>query len=165
MCILCDIYFTDGLIGAEIGVLLGDHARQMVKDIPIKELYLIDSWEGEGNKHYEHVKTTFAGDERIKIIKKKSTDAVQDFPDEYFDFVYIDANHEYFYVKADINAWYPKVKKGGMLLGDDIECQSLGDKETVIHAVRDSFKNFIITGPSWLVIKDKENHCNRRGFD
>ena len=36
------------------------------------------------------------------------------------DFVYIDACHEYSAVKADIAAWYPKVRVGGVLGGHDI---------------------------------------------
>ena len=39
--------------------------------------------------------------------------------DESLDFVYIDANHAYDWVVQDIELWYPKVKKGGILWGHD----------------------------------------------
>jgi hypothetical protein len=35
------------------------------------------------------------------------------------DFVYLDANHRYDAVREDLHAWWPKVRKGGMLAGDD----------------------------------------------
>jgi predicted O-methyltransferase YrrM len=41
------------------------------------------------------------------------------FPDEHFDFVYIDADHSYEGVVRDMKAWWPKVKKGGLFCGDD----------------------------------------------
>lgn len=38
---------------------------------------------------------------------------------EQVDFVYIDGNHEYAFVKKDIELYYPKVKIGGIIGGDD----------------------------------------------
>jgi disulfide oxidoreductase YuzD len=41
------------------------------------------------------------------------------FPDNYFDFVYIDANHTWQGITNDIHDWWPKVKLGGYLCGHD----------------------------------------------
>lgn len=41
------------------------------------------------------------------------------FGKEYFDWVYIDADHSYASVLEDLQHWYPQVKKGGFLCGDD----------------------------------------------
>lgn len=56
---------------------------------------------------------------KIKIIKNDSISESKKYDDEFFDIVYIDASHEYEYVKDDIIAWLPKVKIGGILSGDD----------------------------------------------
>lgn len=57
--------------------------------------------------------------DRIKVIKNDSVSESKNYPDEYFDIVYIDASHEYEFVREDIISWLPKVKVGGILCGDD----------------------------------------------
>jgi hypothetical protein len=49
-----------------------------------------------------------------------SVDAAEDIPDN-LDFVYIDGNHKYEFVKQDIEAYYPKIKIGGVIGGHDID--------------------------------------------
>src|SRR3990167_9310002 len=52
-------------------------------------------------------------------IKKTSVEAAKDFPDGSLDAVYIDAEHDEENVRADIRAWRPKIKPGGILSGHD----------------------------------------------
>ena len=114
---------------AEIGVLDGEHAAEILQHCKPKELWLIDPWENydtyqryRGN--YEKVKKLFANNESVKIIKNYSVEASKLFEDHYFDVVYIDGNHSYDYVKADIAHWLPKVKKDGFICGDDFNLQA-----------------------------------------
>jgi len=114
---------------AEIGVLDGEHAAEILQHCKPKELWLIDPWENYdayqrycGN--YEKVKKLFANNENVKIIKNYSVEASKLFEDHYFDAVYIDGNHSYDYVKADIAHWLPKVKKDGFICGDDFNLQA-----------------------------------------
>jgi len=58
------------------------------------------------------------GDRSI-MIRAQSPIAANMFPDGYFDFVYIDAGHDYENVMKDLTAWFPKVRKGGLICGDD----------------------------------------------
>lgn len=53
------------------------------------------------------------------VTAKPSVEAAAQFPDEYFDVVWIDADHTYEGCKADIAAWFPKVRPGGFIGGDD----------------------------------------------
>jgi predicted O-methyltransferase YrrM len=55
----------------------------------------------------------------IRPRKAHSEEAARAFPDDSFNFVYIDAAHDYESVKTDIDAWLPKVAVGGVLAGDD----------------------------------------------
>ena len=58
------------------------------------------------------------GESRVTFVRKMSEDAVGDIPDE-IDFLYIDGNHSYSYVYRDLELYYPKVKSGGCIVGDD----------------------------------------------
>jgi predicted O-methyltransferase YrrM len=57
----------------------------------------------------------------VNLIKGYSLDIVNTYKDESIDFCFIDASHEYNDVKADLIAWLPKVKKGGILAGHDYD--------------------------------------------
>ena len=81
-------------------------------------------------------------------VRKKSTDAAQDYADASLDFVFIDAEHTYTAVIADITAWLPKVKSGGMLAGHDY-----ATSEGVRKAVHELLPSFVADGTSWKYIK------------
>jgi predicted O-methyltransferase YrrM len=56
---------------------------------------------------------------QVKVHRGYSTDVLQQFPDQYFDWIYIDGNHLYEYVKKDLELSFVKVKSGGYITGDD----------------------------------------------
>ncbi len=99
----------------------------------------------------------------IKIIRDFSFNAYKEFSDNYFDLIYIDADHTYEAVLTDLNNWFPKVKKNGFLAGDDyvkITKQKFGKtvKFGVIEAVDEfALKNnltvYQIPGFNWVIIK------------
>jgi hypothetical protein len=66
-----------------------------------------------------------------KMYRLPSVNAVKLFEDNYFDFVYIDAAHDYESVKADIREWLPKVKPGGYICGHDYGGEYTGVKKAV----------------------------------
>lgn len=124
------------LVGAEIGVFVGENAQDMLERLNIKMLHLVDPYQEypayakQGQKAKRAHGTGPAAAERRMMtrlvsfkgkwttLKKSAANAAADIPDG-LDFVYIDANHRYDYVKADINAYFPKVRVGGVLGGHD----------------------------------------------
>ena len=61
---------------------------------------------------------------RTEIVRQKSLDVVDAFEDGSIDFIYIDALHVYEYpdgsgCNADIKAYWPKVRSGGVFSGHD----------------------------------------------
>lgn len=115
--------------GAEIGVFDGYFSEHLCKRIPGLKLSSIDAWAVYPGYRDHKFKVSMRNAEQkardrlsrynCEIIKKFSMDAVKDFEDESLDFVYIDGNHEYRYVKEDIEEWTKKVRKGGIVAGDD----------------------------------------------
>jgi beta-1,4-mannosyl-glycoprotein beta-1,4-N-acetylglucosaminyltransferase len=57
--------------------------------------------------------------DNIQTLKMTTTEAAIKVPDKSADLIFIDANHNYEFVKADIANWKNKVKDGGKLSGHD----------------------------------------------
>lgn len=119
---------SPGDIGVEIGVWQGAFAYHVLLQKEPSKLYLVDPWEKysqsgktqlEMDKMYEQVCGYFMPYENVEIVRLKSEDAVTMFPDDYFDYVYIDGVHSYAAVTRDLANYLPKVKVGGHLIGDD----------------------------------------------
>lgn len=75
--------------------------------------------------------------ERAKLIRRRSIEVSDIFEAASLDFVYIDGDHSYESVLADIGIWRMKIREGGVLLGDDFTWK--GDLDNVGKAVAQSF--------------------------
>lgn len=127
-------------IGAEIGVHLGDFSQQIIDYLSPQELHLIDPWERQSlpvyskswyggsvsqvemDSRYQSVLNRFADNiqtSQVIIHRNYSSNVLLTFPDNYFDWIYIDGNHLYEYVKIDLELSLRKVKTGGYIAGDD----------------------------------------------
>lgn len=113
--------------GAEIGVFRGETSEGLLKRYPQLLLTMVDSgWGIEFRNKFEpedveaeaRSRVAFA-EGRYKIITEKSPDCAANITNGLFDFVFIDADHTYEGVKADIDAWWPKVAPNGVLAGHD----------------------------------------------
>ena len=60
----------------------------------------------------------------IHPIRMNSIDAASLYKDLSLDFVFIDGDHTYAGVRADIAAWLPKIKNGGIIAGHDYDNNS-----------------------------------------
>ena len=120
------------LTGAEIGVYRGDHAKNILDFLNIEHLVLVDPWKGYRDyradsgqddasyeKYYQEVKNKFSNNPKVKIIRDSSINAAKMFENEYFDFIYLDGDHSYEGVSMDLESWFPKLKKFGVMCGDD----------------------------------------------
>jgi len=118
--------------GVELGTFKGEYSRVILESWP-GTLYMVDVWRplsieeyDDQSNHANHsdayseaMKNTKEYAERAHMIRCRGEIASNLFPDEYLDFVYIDANHTYEAVTEDIKIWYPKIKSGGILAGHD----------------------------------------------
>ncbi len=116
------------IIGVEIGVYEGINSKFMLLACPRLKLCLIDNWENltiytggpVQDKAFSGVIKNLAelnlnefGDRAI-FAYQNSSEGVKQFPDNFFDYVYIDGDHEHESALKDMRLWFPKVKKGGI---------------------------------------------------
>jgi cephalosporin hydroxylase len=89
----------------------------------------------------------------INPIRSDSHSAASLYDDNSLNFLYIDANHHYDYIKKDLQLWYPKMKKGGIFAGHDF---INNEKCQVQRAVEEFCRIYKLNvnleeGGSWLI--------------
>ena len=124
----------NGLVGTgvEIGVLYGDYSRQLLRTWKGEHLVGIDPYMVQPSSVYrdgcnipdiervrDDIIKEFAREPRYRLILQKSMDAVGQFADGSLVMVYVDGNHSKESCGQDADAWWPKVKSGGVLAGHD----------------------------------------------
>lgn len=113
-----------GGICAELGVDIGGFSSSIIHFTQPKKLYLIDAWNSERyssskmaeveNKFFEEIRSG-----QIELIRGLSTEVVNNFQDNYFDWIYIDTDHSYETTAKELELYRNKVKADGMICGHD----------------------------------------------
>lgn len=114
-------------VGCEIGVYKGDFSERLLYATNPTRLHLIDPWEkyehGWGrmitDKMYFDVIERFLKVECVMVHRGYSSHVLANFPDNYFDWVYIDGDHQYSAVRCDLEIAHRVVKPYGIIAGDD----------------------------------------------
>jgi hypothetical protein len=120
-------------VGVEVGVFRGDYAVELLRSWKGSLLILVDPWEhlpdyldswnlqaAEMEQNYQFTLDRLAPySDRIRILRTTSQQAAPLVKDHSCDFVYIDANHAYEAVRADLRLWYPKLRSGALMAGHD----------------------------------------------
>jgi predicted O-methyltransferase YrrM len=100
----------------EIGVGEGLFARDLLRRWPsFRKYYGIDPWLGDNANdsrrayHLAVDNLKELGVEKIHLIRNSSMNAVNLFPDNSIDLIYIDARHDFCSVFEELTLYYPKV--------------------------------------------------------
>jgi hypothetical protein len=125
------------LVGAEIGVAEGVNARSILERLDMKHLYLIDPFEQHISSYAMMLETLRPFEKTITHIRMTSHEAATHIPNG-LDFVYIDGNHSYEFVRQDIHDYFPKVRDGGIIGGHDFSFRLPG----VMRAVMECCHNY-----------------------
>jgi len=141
------------LIGSEIGVGHGLNAKTMLKLLPIEKLYLVDPYNSDDETYNEVRKYLAKYGNKITFIRKTSEKAVDDIPNQ-LDFVYIDGSHNYEAVKRDIELFYNKLKKGGVIGGHDFWANEIGVCKAVLEFAENNKLKLNGKLTDWWIIKD-----------
>ena len=141
-----------GTFTGESTVLFGDHFENVIGIDPMLPDY--DKADETSKFNFNEVFDMFVDRikeyDNISLVQKTSDDAVNDFEDESFDFVYIDGIHTYDQVKKDIQNYLPLVKKGGVIGGHDYV--NGGHLVGVYNAVNEMFgkPDKVFVDRSWI---------------
>ena len=126
--------FNSGSHFVEIGSWKGKSSAYMAVEIMNSQKSIqfdcIDTWKGSPehtDDHYIKNDTLYElftnnmkpVENFYKSIRMDSKKACELYADKSLDFVFIDAEHSYESVLADIKCWEPKVKSGGIIGGHD----------------------------------------------
>lgn len=150
--------FPSGSKFAEIGIYKGgsldylcEIIRQSGKDIEVIGVdNFSESYDGSDTENLATMRLAPWLNNILTLVKGDSSKTASNYVDETFDFVFIDACHEYESVVADIKAWYPKVKQRGIIGGHDYHEKFAGVKK----AVHEIFGEKIgINGVCWFINK------------
>lgn len=105
-----------GGIVAEVGTLQGEFAGEILRIVEPRELHLIDH---EIHPRVREMAEDPSLRDRVHVHHRDSAEALETFPDAYFDWIYIDAQHAYAGVKRDVGVARRKVKIDGLLVFND----------------------------------------------
>jgi hypothetical protein len=133
--------FPNGSVCAEIGVFQGEFTRHILEVTEPRELHLIDGWwdlYGEvfpdwgAYTEFGHLGTHQAYDDAQDVVARvvspstkvethvgDDCEILETFADGYFDWVYLDASHQYEDTVKELEVLSRKVKCDGIIAGDD----------------------------------------------
>jgi glycosyltransferase involved in cell wall biosynthesis len=118
--------------GAEVGVAFGGHSENILQNTEVERLYGVDSYrhrpdyddpmnlpQPQFDELCEQTRKRLGqfGD-RFRLVREDSIAGAKVIGEQ-LDFVYLDADHSYEGVAADLRAWYPKIREGGVIAGHD----------------------------------------------
>ncbi|WP_271298945.1 class I SAM-dependent methyltransferase [Sphingomonas sp. CV7422] len=102
--------------GLEIGTQRGNFAKHMLQVAEPEQLHLVDITYDLFDKPWFD---NYISSSQVILHEGVSWSIVNDFEQDSFDWIYIDAGHDYESVTKDIVASWDKVKPGGYLIFND----------------------------------------------
>lgn len=158
------VYFGSTPITAvEIGVAKGENALNILTELNIKKIFLIDpycSYVQNGRlvckeDDLKNVQTKILSNyPQAVLIRKYSHDAVTDI-NAHLDFVYIDGNHDYPFVKRDLELYFPLVREGGLIAGHDYTASFRGIIKATNEFAKEKEIRLYYSPPDWWFFKPK----------
>lgn len=159
---------------AEIGCARGTFSRTILSQWHGRTYHMIDPWVIQDIEVYREAQEKQDGydgwyrdcvllaeqDPRVKITKDFSVPASVNFQPYQLDMVYIDANHSYVTVMADMDAWWPKVRIGGLMGGHDYAHNTKGAAWIEVQPAVDRWARehgkvfYVCPCTSWFIVKD-----------
>lgn len=144
-------------VGAELGIFEGNLSQLLLRELPHLTLWMIDRWRAPqpGERYFEdpYIRlvtpeqmagamaralriTDFAADRRLVVVadQVRAADCVAEGS---LDFVFVDSDHSKAGTLEAIDAWWSKLRAGGLMAGHDLDYPGFpGVREAVVEAAR-----------------------------
>jgi hypothetical protein len=152
----CDTFVE---VGAWKGQSIIHLAQRLQDQGKMVNLHVVDTFWGDDDTGEEDVSDVFRRNRdnakcyEIEICRTYSKSAAERFANASLAGVFIDAAHDYDSVSADLKAWLPKIKEGGIFAGHDI------DSPDVQRALDDAGIQYVTVGRCWVMVNDKQNQA------
>jgi hypothetical protein len=164
-------------IVVEMGVCAGEFSKEILIRTSPSKLFLVDIWghislnynddnmvsNPKHEERYRYVFKNFKDDNRVKLIRSLTDSLLELFPENYFDWSYVDADHSYEGCLKDLNISKKIVKENGYILGHDYMYKFPGVIQAVDQFVKEN--NYYLTyltdkekNPSYLISKNVNSH-------
>lgn len=140
----------------EIGTLAGDYAELLLNTKPtcldLVDVFMANDWKdlNRFNKdgHYDFVKNRFKNNPEVSLHKGYSHDILPTLNKKY-DYIYIDANHDYDHVAKDLEYSLPLLADGGIIGFNDY---IYDDADYIVYGVIETVCEFLDKNKDWEVI-------------
>ncbi len=120
---------TSGKVFVELGSYVGASSCFIAKGIRASnksgKLYCVDTWQNEGmaegfrDTYEEFINKTSHYKDIILPLRGNSVEVAKEFKKK-VDFLFVDCDHSYEGVKSDVEAWFPKLNPGAIVIFHDI---------------------------------------------
>lgn len=127
--------FPQGGVCAEIGTSTGVFAKRIIEALKPRELHIFDI-------DFSRFDQAIRKHPGVAIHEGDSVRNLEKLPDDFFDFVYVDADHSYKSVKAEIAVLKRKVRNGGYLMFNDYTRWSIS--EVLSYGVMSAVNEFLV---------------------
>lgn len=130
----------------EVGSFKGRSTHALLSGCP-GTVHAVDTFKNstERKDSYEDFIKNVGHFKNLKVYKTDSLEAARKFEDKSIDMVFIDADHSYETVKADIEVWLPKVKK--LICGHDYDSKNWAG---VVKAINEKFVEVSVIDHIWF---------------
>lgn len=160
--------FLKGGVGVELGVAAGEFSERILTRSEVSYLYSIDMWAGDRNHDVVQYREALARlaphRTRNATLRMRFDEALPLFADSSLDFIYVDGYaHDGELNGQTFRDWYPKLKQGGIIAGDDYHPdwplvvaavdRFVAENRLELHVINCSEDSWNSKYPTWFALK------------